>query len=45
MYLVGGIDRVTGDAEATSVVWRKETGNLVSETIYELKCRPAQRTF
>src|SRR5262249_30745734 len=45
MYLVGGIDRVTGDAEATSVVWRKETANLVSETIYELKCRLAQRTF
>jgi hypothetical protein len=45
MYLVGRIDRVTGDAEATSMVWRKEMGILVSETIYALKCRPAQRMF
>ena len=38
----GGIDRVTGDAEATSDVtsWRESKASA----IHSLKCKPAQRT-
>ena len=39
----GGIDRVTGDAEATSDVtsWRESKASA----IHSLKCRPTQRMF
>jgi hypothetical protein len=40
----GSIDRVTGDAEATSIVIAK-TGNILMSLKYALKCRPAQRMF
>ena len=39
----GGIDRVTGDAEATSDVTNWEESK--ASAIHSLKCRPTQRMF
>ena len=41
----GTIDRVTGDAEATFIMNNTKTHDILSMTIYALKCRPAQRMF
>jgi hypothetical protein len=43
--IMGSIDRVTGDAEATSMVTDAKTGKIITSTSYALKCRPAQRMF
>jgi hypothetical protein len=41
----GGIDRVTGDVDATSMVYDTKTSKIISQDTYALKCRPAQRMF
>jgi hypothetical protein len=43
--IIGSIDRVTGDAEATSMVTDAKTGKMIMSTSYALKCRPTQRMF
>jgi hypothetical protein len=43
--IMGSIDRVTGDVEATSRSSNTKTGKLVTSTSYLLKCRPTQRMF
>jgi hypothetical protein len=43
--IMGSIDRVTGDVEATSTATNVKTGNTIISTNYALKCRPAQRMF
>jgi hypothetical protein len=43
--IMGSIDRVTGDVEATSRSSNTKTGKLVTSMSYSLKCRPAQRMF
>jgi hypothetical protein len=45
LYIVGSIDRVTGDVSATSIGLNAETSQLVTSTSYALKCRPTQRMF
>jgi len=41
----GAIDRVTGDVDATSMAYDPKNGKIVSQDVYALKCRPAQRMF
>jgi hypothetical protein len=41
----GTIDRVTGDAEATFIMFNTKTGDILLMTNYALKCRPTQRMF
>jgi hypothetical protein len=41
----GSIDRVTGDVEATSIVFDVKTGSIKIQTSYSLKCRPTPRMF
>jgi hypothetical protein len=41
----GSINRVTGDVEATSMVYDSKTGNILAQTAYTLQCRPIQRMF
>jgi hypothetical protein len=42
----GAIDRVTGDVDATSMAYdHPKSGKVVSQDVYTLKCRPAQRMF
>jgi hypothetical protein len=41
----GSIDRVTGDAEATSFLHNTKTVDVLLMISYALKCRPAQRMF
>jgi hypothetical protein len=41
----GNIDRVTGDVRATSMSTNRKTDQIVSQTVYTLQCRPAQRIF
>jgi len=41
----GGIDRVTGDVDATSMVYDTKTSKIISQDTYALKCRPTQRMF
>jgi hypothetical protein len=41
----GAIDRVTGDVDATSMAYDSKSGKVVSQNVYTLKCRPAQRMF
>jgi hypothetical protein len=43
--VVGGIDRVTGDVDATIECRNQKTGNLISGAGYSLKCKPAKRMF
>jgi hypothetical protein len=43
--IYGTIDRITGDAEATSMQTNVNTSNVVSSVSYLLKCKPAQRMF
>jgi hypothetical protein len=43
--IVGSIDRVTGDVEATSSLANKKTGRFEPTMSYALKCRPTQRMF
>jgi hypothetical protein len=43
LYIIGRIDRVTGDMEAIYTMSFKR--NTVVTTNYALKCRPAQRLF
>jgi hypothetical protein len=42
--ILGSIDRVTGDVEATTTIANVKSNNA-SHTGYTLKCRPAQRMF
>ena len=41
----GSLDRVTGEAEATSVLRDAKTGDILLMNNLALKCRPAQRMF
>ena len=41
----GSIDRVTGDVEATSMVYDTKTSKIIAQDTYTLKCRPTQRMF
>ena len=43
--LMGTIDRVTGDVEATSSVYEQRTYKVITQTTWALKCTPAQRMF
>jgi len=43
--IMGSIDRVTGDVEATQTSTNPTTGKTFSSTGYSLKCRPTQRMF
>jgi hypothetical protein len=44
--VLGSIDRVTGDMDATITNWSDmQRRNLSSEQFYKMKCRPAQRMF
>jgi hypothetical protein len=43
--VMGGIDRVTGDAWATTMLIVSNTSKIISQTNYALQCRPAQRMF
>jgi hypothetical protein len=43
--ILGSIDRVTGDLDATSHLRRPTTHDVVSVVNYSLKCRPTQRMF
>jgi hypothetical protein len=43
--IMGSIDRVTGDLEATSMLVDPKTDKLISQTVFALQCRPAQRIF
>jgi hypothetical protein len=43
--ILGSIDRVTGDVEATQVSTDAKTGKIFASTGYSLKCRPTQRMF
>lgn len=43
--IIGSIDRVTGDVEATQTSTDAKTGKMISSTGYSLKCRPTQRLF
>jgi hypothetical protein len=44
-YNRGGIDRVTGDVEATFTQSDTKTGHIFASTNWLLKCRPALRMF
>jgi hypothetical protein len=44
-HIRGTLDRVTGDVEATSIVFDVKTGSIKIQTSYSLKCRPTQRMF
>jgi hypothetical protein len=43
--IVGSINRVTGDVQATWSFVDKKTGKLEPHITYALQCRPAQRMF
>jgi hypothetical protein len=43
--ILGSIDRVTGDVEATSLITDPKTSKSISQTTYTLQCRPTQRMF
>jgi len=43
--IYGGLDRVTGDVEAMRTLSDQKTGKTISQTLYKLQCRPAQRMF
>jgi hypothetical protein len=43
--VLGSIDRVTGDVEATSMLIESKTSKAISQTTYALQCRPAQHMF
>jgi hypothetical protein len=43
--IMGSIDRVTGDVEATSMLSDPKTNKTISTTTYALLCRPTQRMF
>jgi hypothetical protein len=43
--LMGSIDRVTGDVDATSMLIASNTSKIITQTVYALQCRPAQRMF
>jgi hypothetical protein len=43
--IVGHIDRVTGDLEATTRLWDLEKRSLLSRTRYSLKCKPTRGMF
>jgi len=43
--IIGGIDRVTGDMDATSMVTNAKTREVLTRTTYSLKCKPTQRMF
>ena len=43
--LMGSIDRLTGDVEATSTVYEPKTYKVITQRTYALQCRPAQRMF
>ena len=45
LSIMGSIDRVTGDVEATDLSTDTKTRQTVSSLQYTLKCRPAQRMF
>ena len=41
----GILDRVTGVLEATSTISNLETHDVLTSTLYSLKCKPTQRMF
>jgi hypothetical protein len=41
----GGIDRVTGDVGATVGSYDAKASKIIVQTVYTLKCKPAQRMF
>jgi hypothetical protein len=41
----GSIDRVTGDVWASSMLLEPKTSKIISQIVYTLQCRPAQRMF
>jgi hypothetical protein len=41
----GTINRVTGDLSAASMLFDHTTSKVLSQTLYTLQCRPAQRMF
>jgi hypothetical protein len=43
--IMGSLDRVTGDMEATSTLSDPKTNKIIGQTAYALQCRPAQRIF
>jgi hypothetical protein len=43
--IMGTIDRVSGDVEASSTLTDTETGKTYASTGYSLKCSPKQRMF
>jgi len=43
--IIGSLDRVTGDLNATSMVTNTKTSKIGASTSYVLKCRPTQRMF
>jgi hypothetical protein len=43
--LIGTIDRVSGDVEASEMATDAKTGKTIYSTSYSLKCRPMQRMF
>jgi hypothetical protein len=45
LSIMGSIDRVTGDMEATASLTDEKTGKTTTSTNYALKCRPTQRMF
>ena len=45
LSIMGSIDRVTGDVEATNLSTDTKTHQTVYSLQYTLKCRPTQRMF
>ena len=45
LSILGSIDRVTGDVEATQIFADTKTAKKYASTGYSLKCRPTQRMF
>jgi hypothetical protein len=45
LSIIGSIDRVTGDVEATNMSTNTKTNQTVYSLQYTLKCRPTQRMF
>jgi hypothetical protein len=41
----GSVDRVTGDAEATTFLFDQKQSNILLQLNYSLKCKPTQRMF
>jgi hypothetical protein len=44
-HMIGSIDRVTGDVNATSTLSERKTGNIYAQVRFSLKCQQTQRMF